>query len=415
MTMTFEQDVLTAHDFVVNHTENAGVSPGEVVPESIYQDDYDDSIQKLALVFPDKSVHKQVREWDREEFEKYDQMARNNGFASKHEQFEYINSHSQLKEDLVEETPKTVADAQAQLVGSKVSLEAFLDARGLRANEDGTLTPMFTLESLQQLSMELSIALNARELMAGISGKLRGLMKGFSGYLKMRQFTTVYNFQYNRIEKAATIARDTPYAAVARTKLNAMRGQNASYVDVLNALILAQDAAEKTFTDSITSLKRWLGGLSSSHDLRQSIRDTSSLRPNLGTGDTSIYAPVREALARCIVNRPEVQHQYSLLFKNHTEWFDLLAATPALLGRLESHGPAAFNQAIEGCVHLIDHLISIIDRQQDQALSREVAQKIGEVVYAVAQEVEFCAAYNTLVIQFCNGLSETADHFIKTR
>jgi hypothetical protein len=296
-----------------------------------------------------------------------------------------------------------------------VALESFLFACGLQANKDGSVTERCSLESIEQLSMELSISLNAKELMASVSGKLRGLLSGFSGYLKKREFESVYNFQYGRIEKAARIAQNVPYAAVAKTKLNAMRGQNASYVDVFDALLAGQAAAETTFSDSIVLLKRWLGGLSGSHDLRQSIRDTSGLRPNLGTSDTSIYATVREKLARCIANRPEVQHPYALLFKNHGEWQALLSDVPALLGRLDRVGPAQFNKAIEDCVHLVDHLVSIIDRQQDQALSREVAQKMGEVVYAVAQEIEFCAAYNVLVIQFCNGLTQTADHFIKTR
>ena len=410
MNMSFESEVLNSHDFVKANSQQ----PEDIT--QVYQDDYDDGIQSLGIFYQGGLVRHQKRQWSPEDHDEFYRLADNGGFQTPQERWAFIESHSKLMEEHLDEVPKTVDQAEATVAELKTSLEDYLNLLNLRADEHGKLHSTISLEAIHTLSMELAIAdVSPRQLMIGLSGKVRGLLHGFSGYLKSRQIHNLYNYEAGRIRKVADKVKDVPFSSLASRKFPAMRGQKGRYLKVLEALCLAQDAAETTYKDTLVSLRQWLAKLSNSQDLRHSVQDLSGVRSNIGTGETSIYHPVREALNAVIENRPEIDHPYGMLFSNHQEWSEIERIVPTLLGRIDRQGPAAFNDALTSCVHLIDHLVSIIDREQDKAVSQEVAAKLGAIVYKVAQEVEFVAAYNVLVTQFCTAIGETAEAVLKNR
>jgi len=372
--LSFEEQVLTAHDWIAKTQEPQ--------PVKIVQDDYDNGLQKIYLTFSDGSRKYQNRNWSSPEAHDEYYVLRENPETTEQDILEFINTHSELVDE--EDLPN---DPEA------IGTEA----------EDAKIVNV-QLEEITVLSMELRHGL-AQEFNRALAG-FSVLGDRFRQYLAGRQTRKELDFDPKALHTFAAKLQLRPHAELIDMRFYTPPGLRTSYVELFKTLQDCQAFAETTLNDTIIPLKQWAAAAYNEPERLRSVRtsfpvkvvDPTKLSKQLG--------------AQCSFTG-KAERSYGDCFERAGDWDELLGQVDDLFVRYQTTMLSRFDaetKALASAFGLLSQRLSCMD---DSKVSSEIAQSLAEYVYKVARQVEFYSVYVTVLRTSFSALDQARDYWTK--
>lgn len=372
--LSFEEQVLTAHDWVEKTQEP--------LPSQIVQDDYDDGVQKLYITYTDGTRAFQRRRWGTsEDHDAYYKMreelpeSEKNGPAV----MEFIEQNSELLEE--EELPPNYDEAEDSSVRTVSKVE---------------------LEEIHLLSMELRHSLMT-DFAKGL-GDFTSLSEKFRLFMRNRQMRKELDFDFNAFDRFVAKASTRNHAELLDLRFFTPPGMAATYPQLLKVLEDCQTYSEKTLNETILPLKSWIASIYNEPERLKSVRtnvpvlviDPTRLSKQLGAA-CSFSGPGQRPYGDCFERAEDLRETSKLLRE--------------IGSRYSSTTIERFDREVKELSSSFGLLAQRLSVMDDSKVSIEVANALSDYIHRVARQVEFYAVYNTVMRATLSALTQAREHW----
>ena len=373
-TLSFEEQVLTAHDWI-DKTQ-------EPLPAQIVQDDYDDGVQQLYVTYSDGTRVHQRRRWaNSEDHDAYYKMREELPAAEKSgpDVMAFIEEHSELLDE--EELPPNYDVADDNEARAVVKVE---------------------LEEIQLLSMELRHNLMA-DFGKGLTA-FNSLSDKFRLFMRNRQLRKELDFDFNAFDRFVAKALCRNHAELIDLRFFTPPGMTSTYPNLLRALTDCQTFAERTLNDTILPLKSWIASIYNDPERLKTVRTNV---PVLVIDPTKLS---KQLGAVCSFSGPQ-QRPYGDCFERSEDLTTSAELIRELGTRYSSASIERFDREVKELSSSFTMLAQRISVMDDSKVSVEVANNLAEYIHRVARQVEFYAVYNTVMRATLSALTQAREHW----
>lgn len=375
-TLSFEERVLTSHDWTVKAQEPAVTA--------VNQDDYDDGIQEIYIEREDGQVVRQRRQWEGYEHDGFYEYCRKQPEPSPEERLAYIEDHSELVDEE--------------------------EVRG--PHEEGSASPTELPEGAEVVSLEdvLSLSLEFRQDLlkdaAGAFKKLSKLGDVFRKFVARRQLRKEFQFDDYDFKKFSAAVNKIPFSSMVDLRVFTPPGMTGTYLNLFTVLVECQEFGEQTLNESLRPFKVWAGSAYNDPEKLRSIRTDQSFK-------TISPDAVSKRLADVCGFHGVTTRPYGDCFERNGDWEELHKKVEELFSKYPAVNVETFDNETKETARLVGMLTNQISLLGVDKVSQEVAEQLGTACYDLARQVEFYAVYNTVMRASLTALKDTMDHFKK--
>lgn len=372
LTLSFEEQVLTTHDWIVKTQAPQ--------PVKIVQDDYDDGLQELYLTYSDGSRKHQRRNWASPEAHDQYYAMREAGEADEAEILDYIEANSELVDE--EDLP---SDPEA------VELDS-TDAKIVNVQ----------LEEITVLSMELQHGL-VQEFNRALAG-FSTLGDRFRQYIAGRQIRKELDFDPKALHTFAAKVQIRPHAELIDMRFYTPPGLRTTYVELFKTLQDCQAFAESTLNETIIPLKQWAAAAYNEPERLRSVRSSFPVKVQDPTKLS------KQLGAQCSFTG-KAERSYGDCFERSGDWTTLLGQVDDLFVRYQTTMLSRFDAETKELATAFGLLAQRLSCMDDSKVSSEIARALADYVYKVARQVEFYSVYVTVLRTSFSALEQARNYW----
>ena len=352
----------------------------------IAQDDYDNCEQVLLVFYSNGTVVQQRRDWSlggyREDAYRY------------HD--EWLNEHSNAGFD----ASLSFIELNSTLLEEEVRENVALEAYFLRPDT-------CSLEGIEQISLEFSnVFLTENRVVRAVTEKFENLSLQFQQFAVVRSRIKNFGFDGNQLRKLEYKLDLVQYTDLLDVKIFCAPGQVADHLTMLQALQESQKAAEAVIFEGIRPLRTYLGNLLNSRDGMHSVRSNSGIKI---TNPKKANARLMSALSEST----QTERTYAELIRQQKDWSELRAGVDKLLSDYERINPDAMRQELGDLQVLLNAFTDRLAQAEGSGIPAATAKATADVIFELAQGVEFYAVYSTVLRAWFTALNDSVVKLVK--
>jgi len=420
MTTETSLQSLTSYDWVNTLKDTKTIE--DVVELS--EQNYEEGVQRLKVVFSDGSSVIQTRRWRDDEshtgwvdcfggdIRSAMAIVEKESFLLKENLCEPMKTGTDLDNFL-----RDIYNPQWQDV--EVSSEAFctedeIEARAkqylaennLRVDENNLLGYDVDPDRIHELALEFrAIDTTVQGFMLAVKSKFQQVTNAFSAY--SNNIVRVKNFNYDgiKVRKLAGNIQNVPYSLLVDFGVYCAPGQTVPYLNLLDTLQLVG----KNSIDSIeTDLKAFISAIGYLVNNPQAL---SGARKVLGTPSVDI-GKMKSNLAKCFGNSSTTNVPYSLMVERNTDWSEIKTGCDKLLDLYDSCPPKSVKAMVDGVTANLDNIYRSTMNGEEIA-SKQNLEVLADWCFHAAQLVEFYAAFTNVLRTLMVAIDDSATKLTK--
>lgn len=352
----------------------------------IAQDDYDDGVQRLVVFYSDNTVVQQKRDWTQQGYVKdysriHDVWLNEYADAGFDASLAFIEANSTVLEEEVREN---------------VALEAYF----LRPET-------CSLEGIEQISMEFANTfLTENRVVRAVTEKFEHLSLQFQQFAVVRSRIKNFGFDGNQLRKLEHKLDLVQYTDLLDVKIFCAPGQVADHLTMLQALTESQKAAQAVIHDGIRPLRTYLGNLLNSRDGLQSVRSNSGIKiENPKKANARLMSALSES--------SQTERTYAELIRKQKDWSELRAGVDKLLSDYEAINPDVMRKELGELQVLLNAFTDRLAQAEGSGIPAATAKATADVIFELAQGVEFYAVYSTVLRAWFTALNDSVVKLVK--